>query len=515
LLFRVIFGFGKFKFLGTTRQDGGYLKGFYINQPLPSPVGWFSSKLPMWTLKASLGVMFLMEVPIPFAVFFPGPWAAGAALTIDLLMIMIWLSGTFGYFNLIMMAVSISWFDTETAQAFSFAEFFSVDGPVLIHALVFLHTIGAILSFPFNSFCGNSWMLWSFWLRIRPKFLAWPIDAIRLLHPLRWLHAYGVFPPNSVPGVKMVPVMEVTWDGKEWFSLKHKFSPTEETSRPKFCAPHHARLDQALIYEVFGLNDASVMRNFVGWWEPYGHGRVTGASLLMFRVLEGTVPGTVFYDKALESARGTPTMARVRTYLMEPTSISEALKEGRWWKRTLVGPHSPPMTRRGGFDDLIPPPELWHFDDRVWLGRSHLDPLMKRAMRGEDPHALVLEDPDGLTAEDRDRFWSDFHPTVCARDRHDWTGLRKMVDHIREKYGYGQLFKFERLIGRYGTLLFAKLEPLFLEKGLAPAWGKVKPTLDAKTYYHLGLLTRHIIGEGRETYDAVIRDPLLAVGHLE
>jgi hypothetical protein len=208
-------------------------------------------------------------------------------------------------------------------------------------------------------------------------------------------------------------------------------------------------------------------------------------------------------------------MARVRTYLMEPTSLSEALKEGRWWKRTLVGPHSPPMTRRGGFDDLIPPPELWHFDDRVWLRRSHLNPLMNRALRGEDPHALVLEDADGLTAEDRDRFWSDFHLTVCARNRHEWTGLRKMVDHIREKYGYRQLFRFERLIGRYGALLFAKLEPLFVEKGLAPAWGKVRPTLDAKTYYHLGLLTRHIIGEGRETYDAVIRDPLLAVGELE
>src|SRR5581483_10135189 len=34
LLFRVVFGFGKFKFAGSTKNDLTYLKGFLINQPL-------------------------------------------------------------------------------------------------------------------------------------------------------------------------------------------------------------------------------------------------------------------------------------------------------------------------------------------------------------------------------------------------------------------------------------------------------------------------------------------------
>ena len=35
----------------------------------------------------------------------------------------------------------------------------------------------------------------------------------RALHPFRWLHAYGVFPPQTPPSVRIVPVIEVSWDG--------------------------------------------------------------------------------------------------------------------------------------------------------------------------------------------------------------------------------------------------------------------------------------------------------------
>lgn len=40
LLFRLMFGFGKLKFTGTTRQDSLYVKYFYINMPMASPIGY-------------------------------------------------------------------------------------------------------------------------------------------------------------------------------------------------------------------------------------------------------------------------------------------------------------------------------------------------------------------------------------------------------------------------------------------------------------------------------------------
>ncbi|HEY2732908.1 MAG TPA: lipase maturation factor family protein, partial [Polyangiales bacterium] len=51
LLFRVMFGFGKQKFLGSTSKDLSYLKGFLLSQPLASPLGWYAHQLPTAFLK--------------------------------------------------------------------------------------------------------------------------------------------------------------------------------------------------------------------------------------------------------------------------------------------------------------------------------------------------------------------------------------------------------------------------------------------------------------------------------
>lgn len=514
LAFRVMFGFGKHKFLGTKREDHGFLKGFLVNQPLPTVVGWLSQKLPMAILKLGLVGMFLVEIPIPFAAFFPGPLSTIAALVTIGLMLAIWVTGNFGYFNIGLIVVALSWFDNRTARALSLSTFFSNDAPLFVHGLVALHTFLAALAFPFNTFCAHTWMMWSPWTRVRPRFLTWPIAFARLFHPFRCVHAYGVFPPQSPAPVKFAPVAEATWDGDRWEALEYRFYPTQETSRPKWCAPHHERFDQAVVYDGIGLNESCVYRNIVGRWDPYGSGGVPAALVLLHRLLEGTAPGDGFYDRRIEAGRGAPRAGRVRTYMLEPTTWVEARSSGKWWKRTLVGPHFPPMTKDDGYWDApLPPPELWHFDDVIWLKRSRFGRVMERVARGESPHAAIRAGAEEIHADDVDAFWSDFVPGLAVRDRHDWKGIRAEVKRLRERHGRRRLHTFERIASRYAAFLFAKLEPLFLDQGIRPIFGNVEASLDVKTNYHLRLLTFHIVTEGRDAYDAVIRDPSLAARH--
>jgi Lipase maturation factor len=514
LVFRLTLGFGKHKFVGTTPSDAGFLKGFLVNQPLPTPPGWLAQKMPMWLLRVGLGVMFVVEVLLPAAVFFPGRWSVIGGVAIIGLMVAIWITGNFGYFNLALIVVTLSWFDTKTASAFRMSALFSLQGPVFIHALVVLHTLCALCSFPFNTFCAHTWMLWPWWSRVRPRFLTWPVTVIRLLHPLRWVHAYGVFPPHTPPSVKIVPVVEVSWGGEDWHALQHRFSPTLETSPPRLCAPHHARFDQAVVYEGIGLNEASMWRNIVGRWDPYGYGGVPAARMFVHRVLDGTIPGSVYYDRALEKKRGPPLLARVRTHMLEPRSLEDLRRTGRWWRRTLIGPHFPPVKRGDAFwQASLPAPELWHPDDVVWLRRSHLGALMKRAASGESPHDLVLVGADDIAAADVTRFWSEFLPGVGAR--HDWTGVRQMVDRIRSAYGAPALRRFERIAARYGVLLAARLEPLLEGRAMALPFGLGTSTAKVKTWHHLRLLASHVLSEGRERYDAVAADPSLGRAEAE
>jgi hypothetical protein len=182
---------------------------------------------------------------------------------------------------------------------------------------------------------------------------------------------------------------------------------------------------------------------------------------------------------------------------------------GRWWEKTLVGTHHPRMQLGG--DDWQrpePPPELWHFEDLVWLRRSRLGTLRKRTARGESPHALVTLGAEGITGLDVQRFWDDFVPTFVARHRDEWAGLRRSAEQARERFGREALYRFERIAGRYGALLLARLEPSFLDKGVLPVLGRVSPSLDVPSYFHLRLLTLHVIADGREAYDTVFEKPL-------
>ena len=79
------------------------------------------------------------------------------------------------------------------------------------------------------------------------------------MHPFRWLHPYGVFPPNIGPASRCSLLVEVSWDRQE---LAREAIPllavSNARSAPLFIAPHHPRGDQAVIYETFGMNPTSL-----------------------------------------------------------------------------------------------------------------------------------------------------------------------------------------------------------------------------------------------------------------
>ncbi|HET8932569.1 MAG TPA: lipase maturation factor family protein [Polyangiales bacterium] len=516
LTFRVMFGFGKHKFLGATRQDSGFLQGFFASMPLPNRIGWLVQKSPLPLLKFALWVSFVVEVTLPFGVFFPGFWSALFGLATMLFMTAIWSVGNFGIFNLLISIVSLSCFDSATAsrlELFGGSELRAV----FIDCLFVLHTTVALMALPFNTFCSFTWMMWSPFLRVRPRWLCAPIVLVRALQPFRFAHAYGVFSPRSDPAVRMTAVAEVTWDDTTWHELEHPFWPTHERSTPKFCAPHHERFDQAVLYESLGITESSPYRNIIGRWDPYGHGGVSSARLFMRRVLLNDLPGTRFYDRTMARRLGPPRAIRVRLHMLEPATVSQLRVEGRWWRRTLIGPHYETLRQREGYwEEPLPPPELWHYDDLIWLRRSRLGELMRRAQLGEDADTLVLLHADNLTDADTQTFWNEFVPLVHQRHCQTFRGMRATVTELRERYGAAQLQRFERIANRYALLLFARLEPAFLKAG----WSFIKPdwppppelgALPVRSFYELRTLCMATAAEGKVAYSAMYRDLSLAV----
>lgn len=505
LIFRLMFGFGKQKFLGATKKDRAYLKGFLVAQPLPSPLGWYAQKLPVWALTPLVWGMFLVEIPIAFCALIPGDLSVVCALATAGLMVGIQAMGSFGYFSMLTIVGCIPLLDQATARAFSFGGMLHSIGAFDEHfganLYVLIHSLGTLFVIPFNSWVGQSWHLWSSWFRMKPIYQA-PFAFFRLLHPFRWLHPYGVFPPNTYPGVKVSVLVEATWDRKTWHEVDFNYSPSNTASPPKFVSPYHPRGDQAVIYETFGLNPTSLISGMVGPWDPYSYGTQPAANVLAQCIVEGRGEEFMAKGSALSQHKEPPVSARITTVMLDPLPLDEHKKTGHWWKRTVIGPHTPPWEHDPYFwDELLPEPEMWHFEAIFWRKCSRFGRVMERALEpNADPMMLALEDSP-MTAQDVDRFWNELVPLVAACDRSKLDTLPDAVDAYRARFSRPEQRALYRLVGRFSAFLVARIEPHYLGKGFSPAF-------KAQTYLHVWLLAQAVIGDGKDAYLAAFADPM-------
>lgn len=507
LLFRVMFGFGKQKFVGARRRDLAYLKGFLVNQPLPSKLAWYAQKLPRPLLAAAVWFMFVVEVPVPFLALWPGLPSLACAVLTALLMVGIQAMGTFGYFSLITLVLCLPLLDGSTPLALSLPAALAEPSHAVATAFVALHTLGALLALPFNSWLGQSWHSWAYWYQL-PRWVQPVFELLRLLHPFRWLHPYGVFPPNNTPPVKMVPVFEVSWDDRTWHELEFRYSASHARSAPRFIAPHHPRGDQALIYDTFGLNATSLMNGVLGIWSPYPYACRAPLSFFCQALLRGRAQ-SFLRGGALDAHARPPRRVRVTTHMLEPVSLAEHAETGAWWRRSYVGPHRPAEGLDPHFwADASAEPELWHFEAIAWRRRSRLGPWMDRARAAAaDPDALVLEDAGGLSPHHVQLFWDELQPLMSGAARDSFETLPDAVRALRLRFDRGERRALERLLGRFALCLVARFEPLYLHRGH-------RPLLPLPTYFHLWLLALHLVGCGPAAYRRVFREPRLALEHI-
>jgi hypothetical protein len=293
----------------------------------------------------------------------------------------------------------------------------------------------------------------------------------------------------------------VSWDRETWHEVEFNYSPSNPKSPPKFVSPYHPRGDQAVIYETFGLNPTSLISSMVGPWDPYSYGSQPAANVLLQRIVEGTGLDFMKGD-VLRTRKEPPVMARISTVMLEPVTIEEHFKTGNWWKRSYIGPHAPPRELDPRFwEESWPEPEMWHYDAVFWRRRSKLRKLTEASQRGgEDPMKLALLEGPGLASADVERFWTELVPLLGGPGRESFDTLPDTVREVRKRFSRPELRQFHRLLGRFSLLLVARLEPLYLGRGL-------HPEIPAKTYFHLWMLVQQIIGNGREAYLAAMASP--------
>ena len=499
LLFRLIFGFGKFKFWKSNLLDQGYFRAFMVNIPLPSYGAWLLSRFPSWFFLAVLHLTFVIEILIPPFIFFDGYLRLIAALLIIFLMIAIWIVSNFGFFNLITIVLCIPLFDSGSS-IFDISSYAGI--PVIDHIvigfIVLIVGIGGLLNFIFNSWCTFTWLHWPSALQVSSKWLRTILAFYRTILRFRITHAFGVFPKESTPPIKWVPVFEGSLDGIHWKEYEYRFMATHEYSKPRFVAPYHPRVDHAIFYDSYGTNDANFSWSLIGGGLPYEFTHRTGAESIMQRLLEGNKEVIKLFRNTAFGEDTPPKFMRVFFYRFQPVSLSERKKYGKWWIRKGVGTHLPARTLNPTYyteREILP--ELFHWDAVFWKDASVSVKRLQQIAATQDIETIYQAAVENTTVNIH-TFWNDFLSSIEASEA-NWEKISTIHSQIIHQYDFQKLKMFEMIWGRLSLQMEILLRPYFLKQKA--------PFLEIDNYFIFGLYIHHIIGKGKQVYEHVIQHP--------
>jgi predicted DCC family thiol-disulfide oxidoreductase YuxK len=348
LLFRLMFESGVVKLINhdANWRNLGALRFHYETQPLPTWIGWYAHQLPGWFQTASVFLMFVIELAVPFLIFAPRRLRFIGCGILILLQVAIFLTGNYCFFNLLTMALCIALLDDAFISRFlpkrwragkiSASETSPPDGKALQEIVV---PAGPSLP-PANA---RRWPGWATGICLAvvlvitvPQVVGmltqtqiwFPPGAVAegLLSPFRSINTYGLFAVMTTERREIV--IEGSSDGQTWLPYEFKYKPGDPARRPRFVAPLQPRLDWQMWFAALGNYDDN------RWF-----------SNCCLRLLQGSRDVTGLF-KHNPFPVTPPRYIRALVYDYHFTTPQERRATGNWWTRKLIGEYMPEISLR-------------------------------------------------------------------------------------------------------------------------------------------------------------------------
>jgi lipase maturation factor 1 len=321
LLFRLLFLSGMVKLLSGDPSWRNFTALFYHyeTQPLPTVFGWLAYQCPSWPHVAATGVMYFIELAVPFCIFLPRKFRIFAFVAVVLLQAGIALTGNYCFFNLLTIALCVLLLDDDAlrkvipasrsgaeagrSEAAAGPRWLVAIGKVrsgaiaIVTAIVLIVTVVQMVSVLASK---ESW--------------GRSVQALyRAVLPFRSINTYGLFAVMTKTRPEIV--IEGSMDGEAWKAYEFKYKPGPLTRRPKFVAPHQPRLDWQLWFAALGTYEQHP------WFTS-----------LCTRLLQGT-PSVLALLETNPFPNDPPKFLRALKYEYEFTDWKTMRERGEWWRR--------------------------------------------------------------------------------------------------------------------------------------------------------------------------------------
>jgi len=331
LLFKLMFQSGCVKLMSgdLTWRHLTALRFHYETQPLPTWIGWYAFQLPPWVQTFCAAAMFAIELLVPFLIFTPRRPRQLACVVLVGFQVLIFLTGNYGFFNLLTIVLCLLLLDDAALKAVLPARLRN-----LPPAAPSLHPPPSTLNLwkwpvqitvPLACLAvGASLLQFSMLFRIP---LPWPRPVVAVyawLEPFRSFNSYGLFAVMTTARTEII--IEGSADGSTWRPYEFKYKPGDVDRRPGFVAPYQPRLDWQM------------------WFAALGSYR-TNPWLVEFcvRLLQGSPPVLALLERN-PFPHAAPRYIRAVAYDYHFTDSTTRHKTGAWWRRQETGQYLPPFS---------------------------------------------------------------------------------------------------------------------------------------------------------------------------
>jgi predicted DCC family thiol-disulfide oxidoreductase YuxK len=312
LLFRLTFLSGAVKLLS---HDPNWtqlraLDFHYWTQPLPTPLAWYMSQLPPWFGRFSTGMVFFIELLIPFLIFAPRRSRFFGAWWLIFLQILIFATGNYTFFNLLTMLLCLLLFDDQALLTKPFA------GRVMVcarRALV-IPLVVIIVALSIFQLMGA----------LSGEVPAPGRALLGLAAPFGIVNSYGLFAVMTTARREII--VQGSNDGTAWLDYEFPFKPGDPKRAPRWVAPHQPRLDWQMWFAALG--DYRGNPWFVNFME---------------RLLEGA-PEVLGLLSSNPFPNAPPRYVRAVVYDYKFSDFRTRRATGQWWTRRPRGLYFPEVS---------------------------------------------------------------------------------------------------------------------------------------------------------------------------
>jgi len=285
----------------------------YETQPLPNRIGWYAHQLPPLAQKLSTLGTFFFELLVPFLALGPAPARLGGFLLLLFFQLLIFATGSYGFFNILTMVMLVPLLDDQKLGFLG--DLLPAAAPAGGETAALLVSTIFLLFLALN--CCQLLRLF-----YRPARLG---RLLAVLSPCMISNSYGLFAVMTTNRFEIV--IEGSNDLQAWQAYEFRWKPGDPQRPPRQAAPHQPRLDWQM---WFAALDPRTMQPWL--------------VNLVDRLLEGSAPvlALLSYNPFPVTP---PHHIRLSVYRYHFSTLAVRRAAGRWWERTLLG-RFPPMARQ-------------------------------------------------------------------------------------------------------------------------------------------------------------------------